>query len=309
MGCQLRPEFTELRFPALAGALLAAVLTALTLEVPLVAAERQLQDVVYSKAKDADQVRNSLDVYAPAKGADLPIMVWIHGGGWKRGSKELVDRKVTAFNERGFVLVSINYRFTPAVTYHEQGTDVARAIAWVHEHAAEFGGSRDKIFVMGHSAGAHLAALVSTDHRYLEAEKLSLATIQGAVLLDGAGYDVPRQIEIAALPALKELYIDAFGTDPLKQKDASPISHVAKEKQIPPFLILHIASRRDGKLQSESLAKAINEVGGSAKVYSAAGKTHGTINRELGLAGDAPTKEVFGFLEAQLKRLASKSKP
>lgn len=256
------------------------------------------QSVSYSDAGN-DRNQTSLDVYAPGSGVDQPVVIWIHGGGWQHGDKARVGSKSTALNEKGMVLVSINYRLHPAVDYKGQGADVAMAIRWVRDHAKEFGGSPDRVFLMGHSAGAHLAALVATDHRYLEAEGLKLDSIKGVVLLDGAGYDIPRQIEIAPLPRMKEMYRTVFSEDEKKQKDASPLTHVAKGKSIPPFLILHVARRRDGKLQSESLGSRLNEAGVKATVIAAENKTHATINREIGTPDDVPTKLIFEFLDAK----------
>lgn len=250
---------------------------------------------------DGDRAnQTSLDVYAPSSGKDLPVMIWIHGGGWQFGDKARVLDKPQTFHEKGFVFISINYRLQPGVTYKDQGTDVARAVHWVHDHAKEFGGSPDKIFLMGHSAGAHLAALVATDHRYLEAEGLKLSAIKGVILLDGAGYDIPRQIAIAPLPRMKDLYLTAFTEDVEKQKDASPITHVAKEKQIPPFLILYVAKRLDGMQQSRSLAKALDAAGVEVQVLPAENKTHATISGEFGNPGDIPTRQAFEFLDSRL---------
>jgi arylformamidase len=254
-------------------------------------------DVPYAEpAKGA----TSLDVYAPATGTDHPIIVWIHGGGWRKGDKAHVQAKPEALNRQGFVFVSINYRLNSEATYAQQAGDVAKAIRWVHDHAREFGGSPEHIFVMGHSAGAHLAALVATDHRYLVAEGLKLSNLQGAILLDGAGYDIPKQIEQARLPRMKEMYRTVFGTDLSKQQDASPITHVTLGKGIPPFLILHVADRRDSRQQSEALAERLKSAGTSAKVVAAEGKNHATINRELGNSGDVPTEALFEFLKKQM---------
>ena len=211
-------------------------------------------------------------------------MIWIHGGAWQIGDKAHVQAKPRAFNERGYVLVSVNYRFHPAVTYKEQAGDIAQAIRWVHDHAGEYGGDPGRIFLMGHSAGAHLAALVGTDGRYLKKAGLKLSDLSGVILLDGAGYDIPRQIRQALLPRMKAMYTAVFTEDEATQKDASPVTHVAKDKGIPPFLILHVASRRDSKAQSEGLAAKLREAGVEAKVVPAEGKTHATINRELGPA-------------------------
>jgi acetyl esterase/lipase len=253
------------------------------------------RDVAYS---GAGGVRTRLDVYAPAEGKDHPVVVWVHGGAWQIGDKAYVQSKPRAFNDQGYVFVSVNYRFHPAVTYREQAGDIARAIRWVEEHAEEHGGDPKRIFLMGHSAGAHLVALVGTDGRYLERAGLKLSDLSGVVLLDGAGYDIPRQVRQAVLPRLKTMYTSVFTEDEATQRDASPITHVGKDKGIPPFLILHVASRRDSKAQSNELASKLREAGVEAKVVPAEGKTHATINRELGQPDDPPTKAVFEFLES-----------
>ena len=126
---------------------------------------------------------------------------------------------------------------------------------------------------------------------------LKLSDLAGVILLDGAGYDIPRQIEQASLPRMKTLYKTVFSEDEARQKDASPITHVASGKGIPPFLILHVARRKDSKAQSEGLAAKLRAAGVEAKVVPAEGKTHATINRELGQPDDPPTAAVFEFLE------------
>lgn len=258
------------------------------------------RDVPYAEKGGA---ANALDVYAPASGQNLPVMIWIHGGGWRHGDKSNVQLKPKAFNDHGFVFVSVNYPLDENANYSRQAGDLARAVRWVHEHANEFGGSPERIFVMGHSAGAHLAALLATDQRYLEAQQLKLSDLQGVIVLDGAGYDIPPQIRLARLPRMKEMYLSVFGDDPAKQQDASPLSHVAQGKHIPPFLILYVAERRDSRLQSDALAERLVSAGTSAKAIPAANKTHATINREIGAPGDAPTTEVFDFLKQRLEAI------
>src|SRR5262249_3993797 len=140
--------------------------------------------------------RQTLDVYAPAEGKHHPVVVWIHGGGWQAGGKKEVHHKPQAFADKGFVLVSSNYRLLPGkVTIKQMAGDVARAIRWVHEHARDYGGDPDTLLVMGHSAGAQLAALVCTDDRYLKAEGLPLSIVKGCVPVDGDTYDVAMQIK------------------------------------------------------------------------------------------------------------------
>ncbi|WP_202921109.1 alpha/beta hydrolase [Anatilimnocola aggregata] len=130
------------------------------LATPLLAAEPKVhRDLAYAEPKNE---RHTLDVYAPAEGKDHPIIVWIHGGGWRNGDKGNVQTKPQAFVDKGFIFVSVNYRFVPQVTVKEMTADIAKAIKWVHGHAAKNGGDPDSIFVAGHSAGAHLRWFAQT---------------------------------------------------------------------------------------------------------------------------------------------------
>lgn len=239
--------------------------------------------------------RQTLDTYSPANAKGAPVVFWIHGGGWQAGSKKDVQLKPLAFTEKGFIFVSVNYRLLPeAQTIHHMAADLAKALRWVCDHAGEIGANPRQVFVMGHSAGAQLAALVCTDERYLKAEKLSFDILKGCVPLDGDTYDVPMQIGMVEERRATS-YKKKFG-DEKNQKELSPITHVARGKGIPSFLILHVAEHPETKAQSQKLAKALNDAGIQATAYPAEGKNHTTINNDLGSAGDKPTQELFKFL-------------
>jgi len=277
---------------------LIAALPLLFLTSPLQAAEPKAHlDLAYAEPKNEKQ---TLDVYAPTEGANHPVVVWIHGGGWQAGDKKEVDKKPQAFTDKGFVFVSVNYRLLPNVTIKDMAGDVAKAIRWVHDHAKDYGGDPDTLIITGHSAGAQLAALVCTDDKYLKAEKLSLSIIKGCVPVDGDTYDVPLQIKTVEQKRA-DSYRKKFG-DEASQKELSPVTHAAKDKNIPPILILHVADHPETKGQSERLVKALSDVGLSAKAFPAEGKTHTTINSELGLPDDKPTKVMFDFIAAILKK-------
>lgn len=271
----------------------------LFLASPLVAAEPKVhRDITYVEPKNE---RQTLDVYAPTEGKNHPVVVWIHGGGWKAGDKKAVQKKPQAFVDRGFVFVSTNYRFVPNVTVKEMTGDIAKAIRWVHDHAKEYGGDPNSILVMGHSAGAHLAALVCTDDRFLKAEGLSLSIIKGCVPVDVSVYDIPKRLKDGgSVPPAS--FKAVFGETEESHRALSPVAHVAKGKSIPSFLILHVADRPDTKAQSQWFADKLKDAGISAKVVAAEGKTHGTINSDLGLPDDKPTQALFEFLGGVLKK-------
>ncbi len=255
------------------------------------------KDIVYAKREISGTKKTRLDLYIPKKGKDHAMMIWVHGGGWQIGDKSRVHSKAEFFTKMGFVLVSVNYRLFPEAGYEEETADVAAAIRWAYDHAKDFSADQKNIYIIGHSSGAHLAALVSTDERFLKAEKLSLNNIKGTILLDGAGYNIPRQLKEFAGIRNTKMYEKIFGTDIKEQTKASPITHVAKDKSISPFLILYVADRDSSKEQSHAFAKSLTEIGVQAKAIGAENKTHGTINRKIGIAGDKPTIAIEQFLK------------
>jgi acetyl esterase/lipase len=274
------------------------ILALLVLTSSAIAAEPKIQrDVAYVEPKNE---RQTLDVYAPNDGSNHPMVFWIHGGGWRQGDKRGIQQKPQAFVDKGFVFVSTNYRFVPNVTVKEMTSDIAKAIHWTHDHAKDFGGDPNTIFVMGHSAGAHLAALVCTDDRYLKSDGLSLSIIKGCVPVDTAAYDTPKRIKESGMTP-PESFTEVFGSTDELQRELSPVTYLAKGKSIPLFLILHVADRAESKAQSLWFAEKLKEIGVPAKVVAGEGKTHGTINSDLGLPDDKPSKEVFDFLAAMTK--------
>jgi acetyl esterase/lipase len=264
-------------------------------------------DICYAGENAANIKLQGLDIYTVENASNLPVMAYIHGGGWRKGDKNRVHNKIDFFIKEGFIFVSINYRLSPAVMHPVHVQDVAKAVAWIHKNIREYGGDPDRIFTMGHSAGAHLAALVSIDDRRLKAEGASLKMLKGTVLLDGAGYDIPKIVEARGL--LSDIYKGAFGEDPEKLKDASPITHVAAGRNIPPFLIIHAGQREMSEMQSKNLEAALKKAGGEALVVAAPGKTHGTLNQHLGKPGDKPTKSVREFLRKYNKKKTPPAKP
>jgi acetyl esterase/lipase len=179
----------------------------------------------------------------------------------------------------------------------------------VHDHVAEYGGDPKRILIMGHSAGAQLAALLCTDDRYLKAEGLSLAIVKGCVPVDGDTYDVPAIIETAETrrrvhgqPQVKFGHREKFGNDPAKQRDFSAVTHAAKDKGIPPFLILYVADHPDTTAQAFRLGQALKDAGVPARLFGAKETTHSKINENLGTPNDPATKALFEFVDEALKK-------
>jgi acetyl esterase/lipase len=264
------------------------------------------RDIPYAEPAQPRQV---LDVYAPAGAKKLPVVFWIHGGGWQTGDKSNVAAKPRAFADRGFVFVSTNYRLLPHADMGTLVRDVAKAVGWVHDHIAGYGGDPKRLFIMGHSAGAQLAALLCTDDRYLKAEGVSLASVRGCVPVDGDTYDLPLIIETGAArrkslgqPEPKFGHYQKFGSDPVKHRDFSAVNHVAKGKRIPPFLLLHVDNHVDVTAQAVRLREALRSAGIPAETFAAPDTDHVKLDANLGLPDDPATRAVFAFVDRALGR-------
>ena len=250
-----------------------------------------------------DDAKRSLDVYAPANAKNLPVAFWIHGGGWHFGDKAEVKLKPQTFMDKGFIFVSVNYRLMPAVDMGALVRDVAQSFRWVEDHIAEFGGDPKRVLVAGHSAGAQLAALLCTDERYLKEQGISFDVLKGCMPLDGDTYDVPAIVEVEELrwrlhgmTVPNVTHRAEFGTDPAHLRDFSAVYHVAKDKGIPPFLIVHISANPDTTAQAFRLGAVLKEAGIDEKVFTAREKTHNQLNDDLGKPDDPTTNAMYEFL-------------
>jgi arylformamidase len=264
------------------------------------AAQAQSLNIPYAEPA---QERQMLDVYAPEQAQNRPVVLWIHGGGWQTGDKSLVEEKPRAFTERGFVFVSTNHRFLPKVEMEEVVRDVAKAVGWVYRNIATYGGDPRRIFVMGHSSGAQLAALLSTDQRWLQAEGVPFDALRGCVAVDGDTYDIPAMILTAemrqtlhGLPLPTFGHRIKFGNDPKKHLAFSPVTHIAKGKGIPPFLLLYVAGHPDVTAQALRFRAALQSADLPVRSLGIPETTHQRINADLGLAADPATRELFEFL-------------
>ena len=290
--------------PGLPIAMAALALAALALPplVPLQgAAQPQARDRPTARARDAAMQtlaygRDRLQriSYWPGARADAPLVVFVHGGGWSRGDMRMMEGspKLAHWNgELGYAVASVNYRLLPDAPVEDQARDVAAALAHLKGNAARLGFDPARIALTGHSAGAHLVALVGTDPQFLRGAGLDFADLRGVLPLDGACYDVPRQIAEGG-NFMRDTYVEAFGTDPARQRALSPITHAAGPNA-PEFLILHV-QREDGAAQSEALAAALRAGGTPAVVQGFRGRGlrgHAEINRRLGEA-DYPATAV-----------------
>ncbi|RZI45035.1 alpha/beta hydrolase [Herbaspirillum sp. HC18] len=249
------------------------------------------RDVAYGR--DDEQ---RFDVYLPRSNQlqNAPVICMVHGGGWYRGDKAMrsvVANKAAHWVPRGFVFISTNYRLVPKAAPLEQAEDVARAIAHAQRNAASWGGDPSKFILMGHSAGAHLVALLSAEPA--KAQRIGAAPWRGSVLLDSAALDVPKIMEDRHFP----LYDRAFGTDPLYWRRASPYHQLTADAA--PMLAVCSAQRATSVQQSREFAAKANSLGVRTQALPE-DLSHREINVELGTEG-AYTRAVDGFIASVLR--------
>lgn len=159
--------------------------------------------------------------------------MFIHGGNWNSGKRSLYSFLGNRMARKGIVTVVIEYPLSPQATYNDMATTAAQSVKWVQENIREYGGDPDKIFVSGHSAGGHLAALIAIRNEYFDS--LGIANpIQGAILIDAAGLDMYGYLKEQQREE-GHTHLNTFTTNQENWKAASPLYHLHSD--MPPLLI------------------------------------------------------------------------
>ncbi len=244
------------------------------------------RDIAYGK-----DPKQKIDVYIPAQSKNAPIIMMVHGGGWRLGdksSKPVVSNKVAHWVPKGVIFVSVNNRLVPAAYPVEQAEDVARALSYVQANAPSWGGDPKRIVLMGHSAGAHLVALLASDPELVSKENAK--PWLGTVALDSAAMDVVKLMGKRHLG----LYDEAFKSDPTYWAEASPVDRLKSAPN--PVLLVCSARRPDSPLQAKAFAEKATKLGGRAIVLPQ-NYNHSGINENLGLPGEY-TEAVDSFLHS-----------
>jgi acetyl esterase/lipase len=234
----------------------------------------------------------ALDVYIPPGARrDAPIIIMVHGGAWKIGDKAntgSVENKLKHWLPKGFILVSVNYRMLPKAMAYEQAQDVAEAVRWVQTHAGDWGGGDREIILMGHSAGAHLVALLSSKPDMVG------KPWAGTVVLDSAAMKISDTMS----GRHPRFYDEAFGTDPSGWAKASPMDQWTPAA-VPMFLVCS-TKRPDKPCDDARAFQALARRSNVAMPVLPRDLSHADINRTLGLPGDY-TDAVDAFITARLR--------
>jgi acetyl esterase/lipase len=246
----------------------------------------------------ASSAQRRLDIYTPATvpASRLPVVVYVHGGGWFRGDKSQVGHKAQWLTGLGFVLVSIDYRLAPAVRHPAASEDLALALAWAKEHIAEYGGDPARLYLLGHSSGGHLAALAATDERFLARHQLSPDWLAGVICLDTNSFALAELVPRLA-PEQRQLYVEVFGAGAATWRDASPVEHATPGRRLPPFLLLVAGGGTSTHYQAGLFARRLRATGTAVTLEVFPRETHGSLNATLGDSTRPATTAVERFLD------------
>jgi len=246
--------------------------------------------VVYKSITGIDENLTSLDIYTLPNSKTLrPVVIWVHGGAWAIGDKlNKMDKKVPFFRNLDYVFVSVNYRLSPfpyeltnnsRIKHPDHITDVADAIQWVYKNIELYGGDKTNIAVLGHSAGAHLVALMGTNQALLSSRNINTDHIKGIGSFDTQAYDVSKAIDLLTE---SDLYINAFSDDETVQEDASPYFQIDNSSNITAHWLLTERGEQIRKdLLNDFIVKLETKNVDITKI-DANGYTHADINDLIG---------------------------
>ncbi len=256
----------------------------------LVAGVREVKDIPYI---DDSNAKHRLDLYLP-EGSGFPVLIFVHGGAWVRGDKARPQfvKFARSFAREGVGVVLPTYRLFPQTDINGMARDVAAALSWVVRNIARYKGNANCILVGGHSAGAHLTALVLSDSRWLESYGLKPRRFSGLIAWSGV-YDLTRRPP--ARRRHRRFGDRLFGSSPEQRKEVSPLFHV--NSQMPPVLILY--STAQGPFftrQAEAFYKKLKEAGVDVEIKDLKSTRHGTEVMEAALAGSQAHREIINFI-------------
>ena len=284
-----------LALPLLSGCLLYSV--ARPAELP--EGGEELHDLAYWAGPDFDDRKHRLDLYVPPGPGPHPVVVFVHGGGWRLGDRDFgfgsYEKLGRRLASRGLLTAVISYRLAPDHKHPAHVTDVARALAWTLAHAAEHRGDPRRLFALGHSAGAQLVALAACDPRYLREQGADPEQLAGVIGVS-APYDVlalGRSGLIGGVP----MVIPAFGDDPATWRDVSPASHLG-DGHLPPFLVA--VGDSDPEILARhgaAFARALRVRGVAVEEQTISLRDHFTVVTELGASGDPLGDAIEAFVK------------
>lgn len=236
-----------------------------------------------------------LDIFAPKKGTVLKeVLIFVHGGTWNSGRKEMYSFFGTRWARKDVVTVIVDYPKSPKAGYDEMAMDVALAAKWIKENIKVYGGDPDKIFISGHSAGGHLAALVGIKKEYFERVGMP-NPLKGIILIDAAGLDMYGYLKSENFE-LGNTYLNTFSNDPKIWKEASPLYFL--HSNMPAMLIYRGSKTYPSIVESnEKFVAAIKAFVPQANYTILNGKKHVPMITQFFNTSNKRYKEMKAFMD------------
>ena len=195
----------------------------------------------------------SLNIFVPKKKSTkpYPVLLFVHGGNWDGGDKNLYSLIGRRFAKKGILFIAVGYTLSPDADYDKMTSQIAEAINWTLTNISSYGGNPDQLFLTGHSAGGHLVALACMKPKYSVAQQ----RIAGIILNDAAGLDMHHYLQ-SHPPTEQNHYLTTWTNDPQIWEEASPINYVSAEN--PPFMVyLGTKTYRSIKTSNERFLRAL----------------------------------------------------
>lgn len=261
---------------------------------------RYMKGAVIADLAYGSDPRNRIDVYegsnCPAEGC--PVLLIVHGGGWTGGDKSGYYHSgvAVALSRRGLTVMVANYRLAPTHKHPAQVEDVAAATAWAYQYAAQYNGNPERIFLLGHSAGAHLVSLVATNDYYLGRYGYKPSQLAGVISLDTGSLDLERRMRIWGGDDAMRTNTFPAGTE----RSASPFWNVREGNSYPPFLLIAASDNSEPIRQAGAMAAKLLAVGAYAQSaiipYAGSSDSHSEIVRDLADSNKPVAARISSFI-------------
>ena len=256
-----------------------------------------LHDLQYAEGFARDGRRNTLDLYLPGGVEDAPVVMFVHGGSWSAGSKERYRGLGEALARNGLACAKINTRMFPFVRPDKMVEDCAHACRWLHDHGAEYGYDGDRLFLMGHSAGAHLVSWLATDDSKWRISGVPREALRGVLAMSGVYDTRPRHV----------LLDSVFGLDLDFRLASSPILHASAEA--PPFLLLWAGRDLAGlALGGRILAERLRHCGVPVETIEMQDSNHVDYVFRLGRPGSTLLPRLVDYVNRMAGARAERSR-
>lgn len=246
-------------------------------------------DIFYTDSADTLQ---SLDVFWNDKSENSNVIFFVHGGGWLSGDKKMYREMALKMAEKGLAVILVNYRLSPGVKFPDHINDVATALFWVSKNVNSYNADPHKIFLMGHSAGAHIISLILLDHNYLKEHRINPDDIAGLISISGV-----FEIKTQNGGATKRYLEMVFGNEEIWKK-ASCSTYIDNFKtHLPQLFITWVEGEQDlAKNESANLIKMLDNSDVEYKTFIFKGSDHNVFLTDLQNFQSTFSKEFMEFV-------------